>query len=779
MRDVLSAVKSTTRAGMVRFVVYSEDMAREMGRADAGSGRDADVVLLPDHRVMGEDSLVTGRSHFSRPEVWPSSADAGSADTEWREGDWLRIPLEEGRGDSVACIEVLATSDGALLSASDVERLELLADLAAVAVSGRKELMQQEQLSDSMRERTDLLEDLLMISSSIVSERSPGALSNMVLSSLSTLFGFQRVSLIVFDDTVGEFRWQGVFGYPEEVVRSAISRTIPADLVLEELTPANRLSRSAYFIRFEDVSERSRRYFVIEETSLQAAALAPRSGDEMREGDSIAFALRDSAGRIAGAIYASMPRDGRKPDGETIETIEIFTSLAEVAIEDARLSLDRESALRASGQRTEQLSRIFDLTSELMYVRDLDHLLGDVLKTLAQLLGIRRAVIGVKDEDRGTFVVKAVHGYPDENVEGIKKVEYAIERIHHMLSPDASRYSESPVHWRRKVGRNTYYAPAESIKRQPEDDVYYPEEELISHPRKSRAHWHALDYLDTFIFDREGEVIAYIEILQPRDDRVPDAETIEVIEIFASLVGIAIENSRHYESQVENRRSAEFYTDLLSHDIKNFNQAMIGYLDMVKEHLSGPEEMALVEKILDQVLNVSRLANDVRTMSKLTWGGVSLSRVDLGSVLTECVNSVKMYYMNRTIEVKHSIEPGRHYVKADELLREVFTNLLTNAVRYDPSASVVIDVGVEHEADGDHKWVTVSITDRGCGVPDELKESIFRRFSQATERRGSTGLGLHIVTMLAKRYGGSTWVENRVEGDYTQGSVFIVRLPEY
>lgn len=779
LTEILSAARSVTKADKLRFIVYSEDMAAEIGGSEAGTDDGVSVSAGENCNTLDEQSLVTDRSHFSRPDDWNPPSDASDAVGSWQDGDWLRIPLEADSGSPIACLEVIGTSDGSLLDASEVWRLELLTDLAGIAVASRKELMRQEQLSDTMRERTDLLEDLLTISSSIVSERNPVALSDMVLSSLSTLFGFQRVSLIVFDDNVGEFRWQGMFGYPDEVVRLATSRTIPADVVLEELTPANKVSRSAYFIRFESMSERSVKYFAMEDTQQRASSMPSRAEGMMMEGDSIAFVLRDSAGRTAGTIYASMPRDGRKPDAETVETIEIFTSLAEVAIEDARLSIDRENALRVSSQRTEQMSRIFDLTSGLMYVRNLEHLLDDVLKTLSQLLGIKRATIGVRQEDRGTFVVQAVLGYSKENVEGIKKVEYDIERVQHMLDPDTSRYNDSPIRWRKKIGRNTYYVPAESVDREPADDVYYPENDIISHPRKSKAHWHALDYTDTFIFDREGVVIAYIEILQPRDDRIPDTETIEVIEIFASLVGIAIENARHYESQVENRKSAEFYTDLLSHDIKNFNQAMMGYLDMVKMHLSEPEETALVDKIAGQVLNVSRLANDVRTMSRLTWGSVNLSRVDLGSVLVECVNGVRMYYMDRVIEVKHSIEPGRFYVRADELLRELFTNILTNAVKHDSSDQVVLDIRTERRSEGDHKWITTSIADHGCGVQDEFKESIFQRFSQAKEKRGSSGLGLHIVTMLAKRYGGTAWVEDRVSGDYSQGAVFFVKLPEY
>ena len=777
--SALASTKRMTRANDVRFTVHLDELAAEMARREQGEGvvEDSPIATsrddIQDTTARGE---ICDGCLFSRPDQWESAV----GDIRWEEGDLFLFPVSDSSGKRVASLEVLSTTDGLLLSRGEVDGIRLLAELVTVALSKANELSRFEQMSDVMKQRTDLLEDLLTISSSIVSERSPETLSKMALTSLSTLFGFQRVSLIVFDETAGGFRWKAAFGYPHEDAEEAMSRIIPSDVVLEDFTSGNSISRSAYSVPFEKMSAKSKRYFITPLTTKRIADLGQRKEGEMREGDTLAFVLRDSAARIVGAVYASMPRDGRIPDKLTLETIEIFTSLAEVAMEDARLSAEREAALRSSSQRTEQLSRIFDLTSELMYVKDLDHLLDDVLKTLAQLLGLRRMVIGIRNDERGTFVVKSVYGYPKENVEGIKAVEYPTERVTHIIDPEASRFPESPVKWRKKMGRRTYYIPLEGTERLPEDDVYYPDSDLIRHPRKGKEHWHELDYMDTYIFDREGVPLAYIEILRPRDDRVPNAETIEVIEIFASLVGIAIENSRLFQSQVESRNSAEFFTDLLSHDIKNFNQAIMGYLDILRMYLTTPEQSAQIDKIALQVMNVNRLANDVRTMSRLTWGSMNLTRVDLGAVLLEALQNVKVYYLDREIEItSEGVEPQRYFINADELARELFSNILTNAVKYDPHMTARIEVDIERSAEGKNRWITVSIADYGSGVPDELKETVFERFSKGQKLRGSTGLGLHIVRMLSRRYKGAVWIEDRVEGDHTQGSVFRVRLPEY
>ncbi|UCE80953.1 MAG: hypothetical protein JSV94_00480 [Methanobacteriota archaeon] len=783
LTEVVESARRLCPGASVRFKVYPSDFSAELTESQSGDIASLSAICLcedeSDRPPANEDRMISEGSYFSSPERWRESLLPEHESIRWQEGDRFWFPLIDASGNRVADLEIHGMIDGCLLDQDGIDRIRLLVELAAVAMVQAKDLSHYERVSDNMKQRTNLLEDLLTISSSIVSERSPDTLSNMILTSLSTLFGFQRVSIVVFDDSVGEFRWKATFGYPNETAKMALSRTIPSEVILEEFTSSNNISRSAYYVPFEKMSERSRRYFLSPDTLQHAASLGPRKGNDLREGDSLAFVLRDSSARIIGAVYVSMPLDHKIPNKETVETIEIFTSLAEVAMEDARLSAERELALRLSSQRTEQLSRIFDLTSELMYVRDLDHLLDDVLKTLAQLLGLRRMVIGIRNDEREAFAVRAVYGYPEENVEGIKSIEYPIERITHLLNPESYRYADSPVKWRNKLGRMTYYVPTEGAEHLPEDEVYYPDSDLIRHPRKSKAHWHELDYIDTYISDRNGEVIAYIEILRPRDDRVPNAETIEVIEIFASLVGIAIENSRMFQNQVQSRRSAEFFTDLLSHDIKNFNQAIMGYLDMLRANLATPEQTAQIDKIADQVMNVNRMANDVRTMSRLTWGTVNLVRTDLGLILLESIQNVTMYDHTKDVEVAaDNVEAERFFVNADELIGEMFSNILTNAVKYDTHDTVRIGVEIDSKSEGNNRWITVSVTDHGCGVPDDMKDEVFARFARGAKRKGSSGLGLHIVRTLARRYKGKVWIEDRVKGSSDKGSMFRIRLPE-
>jgi len=687
--------------------------------------------------------------------------------------DFYRFTVRGSSDELLAIMDIGYTFDEKLLRTEQVEAIGLFADIAGLAIESERRKLRAISAPLKATQKTMLLEDVLNIASSIVSERDLRKLSEMILSSVSSLFGFGKVSLVIYDEAEGAFVWMALMGYSEEIVRDTRSRHIPTAVVLEDLQENRRIGKSVYLTPAEEITPHQMAHYVQPRVR---GLVGPRTKGEWNPDDCLAFALHDSTGRIVGVIYPSDPKDNRLPDNDTIETIEILTSLAEIAIENARLSTERELALRSISQRTEQLSRILDLASSIMYVRDLDQMLDDLLKTLARLMGIKRMVIGIKHEDLGIYSVEAVYGYSSTAAESIKAIRYPA-----LISTaqDHESFASNPnIKWMKKLGRMTYYSPVESQQTAPtrEEMAYYPDQGLIHLPRTGKGHWHELDYMDTFIFDRAGKPIAYLEILKPRDDRVPDSETIEIIEIFASLAGIAIENARMFQEHIDSRKDAELYTDVLSHDIKNFNQAILGYLDLLKTKSDKPETLALIGKISEQVMNTNWLASNVRTMSRVTFGETDLSRTDLGSVLIQCEKSLSHYYPNRKINFKNAIEGQPFYTMADDLVWELFTNLLTNAVKYDLHDPLEIEVTVEKSVRDNQRYWRVSIGDHGRGIQDEVKAVVFDRFSKAPRRKGE-GMGLHIVSTLTKRYGGKVWVEDRVKGDYAKGAVFKIDLP--
>ena len=806
VEEVVTAIAELYGMTGLVFETRASDLREAVEFVTYGYARESALKIIDDlrseyyprdimRRIYSEKFRISSHGYYVNSEEWLKLTKADPStdhpayylhpeavnlkrqgEDHWHEADFYRFVVRGASGEELAYIDIGYSVDSKLPSNEVIQGIETLVALSSLAMEAERSRRLSHGADASAR--SDLLEDVLKIASSIVSERDLRKLSEMLLSSVSSLFGFGKVSLIVYDEADGAFKWMALFGYTDAVRRELTARSVPTDVVLDDLQEIHRIGKSAYFTPFEEMTPGQLAHFISPRSNGSALGTQPRTKDQFGPNDCLAFALHDSSGRIVGVLYPSEARDGKLPAPDTVETLEIFVSLCEVAIENARLSLDREHALRVSSQRTEQLSRILDLASGIMYVRNLDQMLDSLLKTLARLLGIKRMVIGTKYEAERVYKVEAVYGYSAKATEAIKQLPYTIPQIDAILDTSESVPVGSTIKWRKKVGRMTYYMPAEGQKDFPyrEEMSYYPEPELLRMPRRGKEFWHELDWMDTFITDKNGKALAYLEIMKPRDDRIPDSETIEVIEIFATLAGIAIENARLFQEHIDSRKNAELYTDILSHDIKNFNQAILGYLDLLRLSADKPEWKSLIEKIAEQVMNTNWLASNVRTMSRVTFGEVELARKDLGAVLIQCEKSMAQYYPMRKISIRHQLAGNQMFTEADDLIWELFTNILTNAVKYDPHEVVEVDISVERKTEATRRFWIVSIADNGLGISDDMKGMVFDRFSKASQKKGS-GMGLHIVKTLTTRYGGKVWVDDRVKGDFSKGAVVKVQLP--
>jgi signal transduction histidine kinase len=128
---------------------------------------------------------------------------------------------------------------------------------------------------------------------------------------------------------------------------------------------------------------------------------------------------------------------------------------------------------------------------------------------------------------------------------------------------------------------------------------------------------------------------------------------------------------------------------------------------------------------------------------------------------------------------------GAARVLADDLLDEAFTNILSNAVSYTEGRVVPIEIRVQkialqdsevRESLNPKRYWSITFTDHGQGIRDELKGKVFTRYLE--NARGS-GLGLSIVyALIVDRYSGKIMIRNRVEGDYQKGTVIEVWIPQ-
>lgn len=236
----------------------------------------------------------------------------------------------------------------------------------------------------------------------------------------------------------------------------------------------------------------------------------------------------------------------------------------------------------------------------------------------------------------------------------------------------------------------------------------------------------------------------------------------------------ATDRKRMEEALIDSKLQAELYVDLMSHDINNLNQAAMGYLEIAATAPAGNREK-YISRSLDALENSARLIENVRKLQRAR-SRRGQEMIDVGAMLDE-VAAQYAVVPGKDVTISYSPVAGC-FVMADSLLKDVFSNILGNAVKHSDSP-VTVSIGVSRSCLEGREWWRIAFEDNGPGVPDELKVSIFNRLQRGTTTRSGHGLGLYLASTLVVGYGGSIYVEDRIPGDRTKGSRFVVLLPAH
>lgn len=236
----------------------------------------------------------------------------------------------------------------------------------------------------------------------------------------------------------------------------------------------------------------------------------------------------------------------------------------------------------------------------------------------------------------------------------------------------------------------------------------------------------------------------------------------------------------------------------ISHELRTPLTSIIGYSEMLSEGLAGPlaeEQAEYVRTIHAKGEQLLQLITGLLDMSKLESGTVSLrqSPVQLAPILADVLNTIAPIARKKDVELDLILDDAPCELAADaERLRQVFVNLVDNAVKFTPTGGkVVVSTRVtdapmsDDEDDGVGmallapllKEIEIRVADSGIGIARGERAKVFDAFyqvdSSSTREYGGTGLGLSIVKRIVEAHGGTV----RVEANEPSGAVFVVTIP--
>jgi two-component system, sporulation sensor kinase E len=211
------------------------------------------------------------------------------------------------------------------------------------------------------------------------------------------------------------------------------------------------------------------------------------------------------------------------------------------------------------------------------------------------------------------------------------------------------------------------------------------------------------------------------------------------------------------------------YAHLVSHDLKSSIRSLSALLSWIKEDCGekiGEESVGNLNLMEEKIEKMDRFLEDMMNYSEIGVTSLKSNTIDLNKKVVKIIESIELP-KNISVVVKDNLP----VLKADaRRLRQVFQNLISNAVNFNNKEVGLVEIGVEETDD----LYTFSIEDNGPGIPKEYHEKIFNTFTTLGYQEKSTGMGLSIVKRVLDLYGGEIWLESEI----TKGTTFYFTIPK-
>lgn len=248
-----------------------------------------------------------------------------------------------------------------------------------------------------------------------------------------------------------------------------------------------------------------------------------------------------------------------------------------------------------------------------------------------------------------------------------------------------------------------------------------------------------------------------------------------------------------YRLIIENRRSWEYYQkhqllrqveelktnfiSMMSHDLKTPIARILGMTDLILK-----DSNTLSSEQREAIDTIKLSSNDLLGFINaiLQYGRVESEKIqlhyeskDINEIIQETVKKHDFLSKIKKIQIHQELEPLFPIDIDSELIKQVLSNLIENAIKYSPEESKVL---ITSEEKGD--FIQIQVSDQGPGIPEDELTHIFLKFFRSKNAKTSpikgSGLGLYLAKYFTELHGGIINVESKLG----QGTTFIVELPQ-
>jgi K+-sensing histidine kinase KdpD len=404
-----------------------------------------------------------------------------------------------------------------------------------------------------------------------------------------------------------------------------------------------------------------------------------------------------------------------------------------------------------SGNRTERLERLIEVSRHLGTSLELDSLLHSVVEAACDLTGSQASTILLYEQE--TDLLKFVAG-SQTDPEVIKRIRVPLEQ-----SVAGRVYTQNlPLTVANAQGNPLVFKDIE------------------------RALGIKISSVLAVPMDFHGEPIGVIETLNKKDGKPYSEDDVTLLETLSSQAGVSIlstlmldEMNRAYEELEESEKKKSDFIAIASHELRTPLGLILGHATDLYENCKESSMRPQLEVIVRSANRLKKILEDFSTISSSQTNRARIfhRKLNMARLVEEVIGSFQKMAHEKNVSLLTQLPQGELFVEGDpEKLVLVLSNLIENGITYSNQGGHVL-VSAERLPG----YLKISVMDDGIGIPAKDLGRVFERFFQVeghlTRRHGGMGLGLSVAKAMIELHNGQIWVES-LEG---KGSNFTFLLP--